>query len=154
VFHALAKDQGRHSFFGLLKHILINLMFILIWITTFKNGTWRDPLSAGRLWNVTDKVLHTAWRIDASIRPLIDVNRLEQDDHKVFGLDFVGIVIQCCVSVMGYAWMYALTRRSRLSILAALPPFLLNVLYAGTHTLCPSLDVFVCLRSWIQKFIS
>lgn len=86
----------------------------------------------------------TAWRIDASIRPLIDVNYLEQADHRVFDLEIVGIFIQCCVSIMGYAWMYALTRRSKLSILAALPPFLLNVLYAGTHSLCSALDVFVC----------
>lgn len=43
--------------------------------------------------------------------------------------------------------MYALTRRTKLSILAALPPFLLNILHLGTHTLYPSLDVFVSLLS-------
>lgn len=41
--------------------------------------------------------------------------------------------------------MFALTRKPKLSILATLPPFLLNVLYAGTHSLCAGLDVFVYL---------
>lgn len=123
---------NRHSFFGLLRHILINMTFILIWITTFKN----------------------AWRIDASIRPLIDVNYLEQADHRVFDLNFVGIFIQCCVSIMGYSWMYAITRRSKLSILAALPPFLLNILYAGTHYFCSALDVFAWLSYGVIHFIS
>lgn len=87
----------------------------------------------------------TAWRIDASIRPLIDVNYMEAADHRVFDVSFEGIFIQCVASVFGYSWMYALTRRSKLSILAALPPFLLNILYAGTHSLCSALDVFVSL---------
>lgn len=39
--------------------------------------------------------------------------------------------------------MYSLTRRPKLAVLAALPPFLLNVLHAGTHNLCAALDVFV-----------
>lgn len=39
--------------------------------------------------------------------------------------------------------MYALTRRTKLSLLATVPPFALNILHAGTHTLCGPLDVFV-----------
>lgn len=39
--------------------------------------------------------------------------------------------------------MYALTRRTKLSLLAALPPFLLNILHSATHKLCSPLDVFV-----------
>ncbi|KUJ23129.1 PAP2-domain-containing protein [Mollisia scopiformis] len=130
--HVYKTLLNRHSLFGLLRHILINMTFILIWITTFKN----------------------AWRIDASIRPLIDVNYLEEADRRVFDLSFEGIFIQCVVSALGYAWMYALTRRSKLSILAALPPFLLNILYAGTHSLCSALDVFAWLSYGVIHFIS
>ncbi|TVY58042.1 Inositol phosphorylceramide synthase [Lachnellula cervina] len=123
---------NRHSLFGLLRHILINMTFILIWITTFKN----------------------AYRIDSSIRPHIRVNYLERADHRIFDINFTGLSIQCICAVFGYSWMYALTRRPKLSILAALPPFLLNILYAGTHTLCQPLDVFAWLSYGVIHFIS
>lgn len=84
-----------------------------------------------------------AYRIDASIRPRIRVNYLERVDHLIFDITFTGVLIQCVCSVFGYSWMYSLTRRPKLSILAALPPILLNILYAGTHSLCAALDVFV-----------
>lgn len=84
-----------------------------------------------------------AYRIDAAIRPRIRVNWLEQADHQVFDITFSGILIQCLLAVFGYSWMYAFTRRSKLSILAALPSFLLNILYLGTHSLTAALDVFV-----------
>ncbi|RAL67080.1 hypothetical protein DID88_007860 [Monilinia fructigena] len=74
---------NRHSFFGLLRHILINMTFILIWITTFKN----------------------AWRIDSSIRPLIDVNYLETLDKRVFEFSLFGIASQFTCSVIGILWM-------------------------------------------------
>lgn len=96
----------------------------------------------------------TAWRIDASIRPLIDVNYLEQIDARMFALDFPGLVIQCIFAALGYAWMYTFTRRSRLSVLAALPPFALNILHAGTHHLSPVLDVFGWLSYGVIHFIS
>lgn len=123
---------NRHSFFGLLRHILINMIWILVWITTFKN----------------------AFRIDASIRPRIHVNYLERVDHQIFDITILGILIQSGIALCGYSWMYALTRKPKLSILAILPPFLLNVLYAGTHSLCPSLDVFTWLSYGVIHFIS
>ncbi|KAH6711105.1 hypothetical protein BKA61DRAFT_677736 [Leptodontidium sp. MPI-SDFR-AT-0119] len=123
---------NRHSLLGLLRHIAINMTFILIWITTFKN----------------------AWRIDASIRPEIHVNDLEQADHTIFDITFTGLFIQCTVSVLGYFWMYALTRRSKLSLLATVPPFALNILHAATHTLCGPLDVFAWLSYGVIHFIS
>lgn len=85
----------------------------------------------------------TAWRIDSSIRPEIHVNDLEQADHTIFDITIPGILIQSIFSVLGYSWMYALTRRSKLSLLAAVPAFALNILHAATHTLCEPLDVFV-----------
>ncbi|PBP25692.1 hypothetical protein BUE80_DR003396 [Diplocarpon rosae] len=123
---------NRHSFLGLLRHILINMTFILIWITTFKN----------------------AWRIDSSIRPEIHVKDLEEADHIIFDITFPGLAIQCILSLLGYSWMYALTRRSKLSILAAVPPFALNILHAATHTLCGPLDVFAWLSYGVIHFIS
>ena len=48
--------------------------------------------------------------------------------------------------------MYALTRRSKLSLLATVPPFALNILHAGTHTLCGPLDVFVSGRLPTTRF--
>jgi hypothetical protein len=84
-----------------------------------------------------------AWRIDPSIRPPIKVKELEEADHVLFDITFVGVLIQCIFAVLGYSWMYAFTRRTKLSVLAALPPFLLNILYAGTHNLYAALDVFV-----------
>jgi hypothetical protein len=80
------------------------------------------------------------------------VNYLEQADHRIFDITFTGILIQCICSVFGYSWMYALTRRPKLSILAALPPFLLNILYAGTHSLCAALDVFVGSQTRLAAF--
>jgi len=130
--HVYRTLLNRHSFFGLLRHVLINLTFILIWITTFKN----------------------AYRIDSSIRPRIRVNYLERVDHRIFGITLPGVLLQCAISIFGYSWMYALTRRPRLSIFAALPPFLLNILYAGTHSLCASLDVFAWLSYGVIHFIS
>lgn len=84
-----------------------------------------------------------AYRIDASIRPRIRVNYLEREDHRIFDITLTGVIIQCILSVFGYSWMYGLTRRPKLAVLAALPPFLLNILHAGTHNLCAALDVFV-----------
>lgn len=43
--------------------------------------------------------------------------------------------------------MYALTRRPKLSVLAALPPLALNILHIGTHNLTAALDVFVGSQS-------
>ena len=84
-----------------------------------------------------------AWRIDPSIRPLIHVNYLEHIDHVFFDIALPGLVIQSILAVGGYCWMYGLTRRSKLSVLAALPPFALNILHIGTHNLTAGLDVFV-----------
>ncbi|TVY67521.1 Inositol phosphorylceramide synthase catalytic subunit AUR1 [Lachnellula suecica] len=95
-----------------------------------------------------------AYRIDASIRPLIRVNYLERADHQIFDITFTGVLIQAVCSVLGYSWMYALTRRPTLSILAALPPFLLNILYAQTHSLTPALDVFAWLSYGVIHFVS
>ena len=39
--------------------------------------------------------------------------------------------------------MYGLTRRPKLSVLAALPTLALNILHVGTHDLSAALDVFV-----------
>src|ERR1700709_859429 len=89
-------------------------------------------------WNSSD--LCTAYRIDSSIRPRIRVNYLERADHALFDITITGVLIQCILAVGGYSWMYGLTRRTKLSFLAALPPFLLNILYAGTHSLCAALD--------------
>jgi hypothetical protein len=116
------------------------MTFILVWITTFKNGMKSSLNTRSRIGLLN---YSAAYRIDASIRPQIRVNYLEQADHRIFDITFTGILIQCICSVFGYSWMYALTRRPKLSILAALPPFLLNILYAGTHSLCGALDVFV-----------
>lgn len=136
---------------GLLKHILINLTFILIWITTFKNGIVTSIILC-----TTSSVVNfsQAYRIDASIRPLIDVNWLEHEDHLFFDITFVGVIIQLFFAITGYSWMYALTRRPKLSILAALPMFLLNLLHAGTHTLCAPLDVFVGNRKLLLSYDS
>jgi len=96
-------------------------------------------------------IYSAAYRIDASIRPRIRVNYLERADHRIFDITFTGVLTQCICSVFGYSWMYALTRRPKLSILAALPPFLLNILYTGTHSLCSALDVFVGFRDlWVR----
>ena len=46
--------------------------------------------------------------------------------------------------------MYGLTRRPKLSVLAALPPLALNILHIGTHTLTAALDVFVGSRSLLE----
>ncbi|KAF5870584.1 putative inositolphosphotransferase protein [Botrytis fragariae] len=122
---------NRHSFFGLLRHILINMTFILIWITTFKN----------------------AWRIDSSIRPLIDVNYLETLDRRVFGFSMFGLASQFTCSVIGILWMYTLTRK-KISIIAGLPPLLLNILYALSHDLSEPLDVFAWLSYGVIHFVS
>ncbi|RDL37333.1 PAP2-domain-containing protein [Venustampulla echinocandica] len=108
------------------------MIFILVWITTFKN----------------------AYRIDAAIRPRIRVNWLEQADHKIFDITFFGIVTQCLLAVLGYGWVYAFTRRSKLAIFAALPSFLLNILYLGTHNLSAALDVFTWLSYGVLHFLS
>lgn len=84
-----------------------------------------------------------AYRIDPSIRPEIHVDDLETADHLIFDITLSGIACQCIFAAWGYAWMYAMTRRTKLSLIAALPPFLLNILHVGTHTLCGALDVFV-----------
>ena len=68
---------------------------------------------------------------------------LEYADHRLFDISSLDFFAQCMVSICGYSWIYALTRRPKVSILAALPPFLVNLLYAGTHRLCHSLDVLV-----------
>lgn len=114
------------------------MTFILVWITTFKNGMCPRVLSGS-----LSSDLQLAYRIDASIRPRIRVNYLEQADHTIFDITIFGIFMQCVLAAAGYSWMYALTRRTKLSVLAALPPFLLNILYLGTHKLCSALDVFV-----------
>jgi len=88
-----------------------------------------------------------AWRIDPSIRPLIHVNYLEHIDHVFFDIALPGLVIQTILGVGGYSWMYALTRRPKLSVLAALPPLALNILHIGTHNLTAALDVFVGSQS-------
>lgn len=121
------------------------MTFILMWITTFKNGRYtcdrfQTPTYFKKL---ADSFFLPAYRIDASIRPKIRVDYLERADQWIFDFTFSGLVVQCLFSLLGYSWMYALTRRSKLSILAAIPPFALNILYAGTHTLCAPLDVFV-----------
>ena len=66
-------------------------------------------------------------------------------DRKIFDIDFRGILIQSTFALLGFSWMYALTRRRKLSILAALPPLILNLEYAASHYLCAPLDVFVGL---------
>ncbi|PQE07679.1 putative IPT1 Mannosyl diphosphorylinositol ceramide synthase protein [Rutstroemia sp. NJR-2017a BVV2] len=96
----------------------------------------------------------TAWRISPSIRPAIDVNYLENLDKEVFGLSFSGLAIQFTCSVIGVLWMNALTRRTKLSLLAALPPLLLNILYSLSHNLCEALDVFTWLSYGVIHFIS
>ncbi|KAH8799694.1 hypothetical protein F5884DRAFT_114050 [Xylogone sp. PMI_703] len=132
VLHVYRTLLNKHSFFGLLRHILVNLVFILIWITTFKN----------------------AYRIDPSIRPEIDVNYLEEADHRLFDITFLGLFLQSLFAIAGYSCMYVVTRKPKLSILAALPPFALNILYAGTHYLCAPLDVFTWLSYGVIHFIS
>ncbi|KAL3421969.1 pap2 superfamily protein [Phlyctema vagabunda] len=132
LLHIYRTLLNRHSLFGLLRHILINMTFILIWITTFKN----------------------AWRIDPAVRPKIRVNWLEREDHIIFDITIPGLVIQFTIGACGYVWMYYLTRRSRLSVLAALPPFLLNILHAGTHELRPVLDVMAWMTYGVIHFIS
>ncbi|PQE05233.1 putative IPT1 Mannosyl diphosphorylinositol ceramide synthase protein [Rutstroemia sp. NJR-2017a BBW] len=89
-----------------------------------------------------------------SIRPAIDVNYLENLDKEVFGLSFSGLAIQFTCSVIGVLWMYALTHRAKLSLLAALPPLLLNILYSLSHNLCEALDVFTWLSYGVIHFIS
>ncbi|CZT51276.1 probable IPT1 Mannosyl diphosphorylinositol ceramide synthase [Rhynchosporium secalis] len=108
------------------------MLFILTWITTFKNA---------RL-------------IPAARRPLIHVHELEDADHTIFDITPTGLFIQVTVAALGYFWMYALTRRSKLSLLAALPPFALNILYAGTHSLYKPLDVFTWLSYGVIHFLS
>ncbi|KAG9246645.1 hypothetical protein BJ878DRAFT_496256 [Calycina marina] len=132
LLHVYSTLLNRHSLFGLLRHILINMTFILLWITTFKN----------------------AWRIDPSIRPLIHVNYLEQADHFIFDITVPGVAMQCILAASGYTWMYTLTRRSKLSILATISPFALNILHIGTHTLTPALDVFTWLSYGVIHFFS
>ncbi|RDW85729.1 putative IPT1 [Coleophoma crateriformis] len=108
------------------------MTFILIWITTFKN----------------------AWRIDPSIRPVIDVNWLEAQDHIVFDITLRGLFLQSMFAVTGYVWMYSLTRKPRLSILAALPCFALNILHAGTYEFFEILDVVSWLSYGVLHFVS
>jgi len=98
------------------------MTFILIWITTFKN----------------------AWRIDSSIRPDIKVEWLEEADRNMFDITVPGLLIQFTLSGAGFSWMYALTRKSKLSLLGAVPP----------HTLCSPLDVFTWLSYGVIHFIS
>lgn len=123
---------NRHSLFGLLRHILYNMTFILMWITTFKN----------------------AWRISSSIRPEIDVHWLEDADHAMFDITATGLLTQTVLAAAGYSWMYALTRKSKLSILAAVPPFALNILHAGTHSLLRPLDVLTWISYGVIHFVS
>jgi hypothetical protein len=82
------------------------------------------------------------------------VNELEELDHTMFDITVPGILTQTTLAALGYSWMYALTRRSKLSILAATPPFALNILHAGTYTLCSALDVFTWLSYGVIHFIS
>lgn len=97
------------------------MIFILCWITTFKNARLIDP----------------------AIRPAIHVTLLEDTDHAVFDITVLGVALQCVIAVCGYLWLYAMTRRTKFSLLGLIPPFALNILHSGTHTLTPSLDVFV-----------
>lgn len=82
------------------------------------------------------------------------MKELEEADHIIFDITIVGVLIQCIFAILGYSWMYAFTRRTKLSILAALPPFLLNILHAGTYNLCAALDVFCWLSYGVIHFIS
>ena len=57
-----ANRPRRHSFLGLLRHILINMTWILLWITTFKNGMRCDPVKphlsiADPLHSLADRLL-------------------------------------------------------------------------------------------------
>ncbi|KAL2068868.1 hypothetical protein VTL71DRAFT_15206 [Oculimacula yallundae] len=130
--HIYKTLKNRHSLLSLLGHILYNMLFILLWIFTFKNARLIDP----------------------SIRPDIHVHELEDADHLVFDITFTGVFIQCAVSVLGYSWMYALTRRSKLSLLATIPPFALNILHYGTHNNYEALDVFTWLSYGVIHFFS
>jgi hypothetical protein len=61
------------------------------------------------------------------------VEWLEAADHAIFDITVPRILIQAAFSAAGYAWMYALTRRTKLSMLAALPPLLLNITLYAAH---------------------
>lgn len=132
VRHIYSVLVNRHTLPRLLKEILVNLTFILIWIFTFKNARLINP----------------------SIRPDIHVKLLERRDHQLFDLTILGTSLQCIVSFYGALWVFILTGKPRLAALGALPPFLLNALHACTNNLMPALDVFAWLSYGVIHFIS
>jgi membrane-associated phospholipid phosphatase len=108
------------------------MLFILLWIMTFKN----------------------ARRISPDIRPKIHVKILERRDMQIFGLSPIGLTLQCVIAFYGFLWVFTLSRRPRFALLGALPPFLLNLLYLGTHHLSAPLDVFAWLSYGVIHFVS
>lgn len=129
VYHVLL---NRHSFFGLLREIAVNMTFILLWICTFKNARLIDP----------------------SIRPQIHVKLLEKRDHQLFDLTPMGVTLQLVIAFYGALWVYVLTGKPRWAGLGVLPPFLLNALYTGTHELSAILDVCAWLSYGVIHFVS
>lgn len=123
---------NRHSFFGLLREIAVNMTFILLWICTFKNARLIDP----------------------SIRPQIHVKLLEKRDHQLFDATVLGVSLQFVIAFYGALWVFILTGKARLAALGAMPPFLLNALYTGTTHLNSFLDVFAWLSYGVIHFIS
>lgn len=130
--HVKRSLLNRHSFLGLLREIAINMTFILLWIFTFKN----------------------ARRIDPSIRPHIHVKLLERRDHQLFDYTVLGIGLQLVITFYGALWVYVLTGKNKLAALGAMPPFLLNFLYTGSHNLSAILDVCAWLSYGVIHFIS
>ena len=132
LLHVYRVLLNRHTFFGLLREIAVNMGFILLWICTFKNARLIDP----------------------SIRPHIHVRLLEERDHQVFDLTPLGIALQVVIAFYGALWVFILTGKPRMAAIGALPVFVLNLLYSASHSLYGVLDICAWLSYGVIHFIS
>ena len=128
-----------HSPIRFCLHFLRNLLFVLIWITTFKNARLISP----------------------DIRPAIDVRVLERRDAEIFAIDtWLGLLAQCFIGVYGWAWAVFVIDPHLNSIpKAAIPvlfvPVVLNVLhYLATDSLNIVADVVAWLSYGVLHFVS
>lgn len=118
---------------------LRNLVFVLIWITTFKNARLISP----------------------DIRPAINVRVLETRDAQVFAVDNVaGVFAQVFIGAYGWLWASFVIDPTLSSLpTSALPFFFAPLVLNGLHHLAQgdlhmALDVLAWLSYGVIHFVS
>ncbi|BFZ58185.1 hypothetical protein PYCC9005_005247 [Savitreella phatthalungensis] len=123
---------NRKPFLLLLKQVFINVIFVLIWIMTFKNARLISP----------------------NVRPRIHVRVLELRDEQIFSFTPVGVVCQLAIGVYSFAWSALVLRSVRKAMPFVFVPIALNVLHSGTGSLHGCLDVLAWLSYGVIHFAS